>query len=67
MSRSVGKNMASGGMLSLARLLTGVVRVKIIALALGASGVGIYSVLLPLSRSFRWASPFPSLISAAGT
>jgi PST family polysaccharide transporter len=48
MSRSVGKNMASGGMLSLARLLTGVVRVKIVALALGASGVGIYSVLLQL-------------------
>lgn len=48
MSRTVGKNMASGALLSFGRLLTGVVRVKILALALGAGGVGIYSVLLQL-------------------
>ena len=46
MSGSVGTTMASGGLLSLVRLGTGVVRVKILALALGASGVGIYSILL---------------------
>jgi O-antigen/teichoic acid export membrane protein len=48
MIRSAGSSMLSGGMLSLARLLTGVVRVKIVALALGVSGVGVYALLLQL-------------------
>lgn len=48
MTRSVGGAVARGGMLSLARLLTGVVRVKVLALALGVEGVGVYAILLQL-------------------
>lgn len=40
--------MARGGLLSLARLITGIIRVKVVALALGAAGVGVYSLLLQL-------------------
>jgi O-antigen/teichoic acid export membrane protein len=40
--------MVSGGALSFARLLSGVVRVKVLALALGASGVGVYALMLQL-------------------
>jgi O-antigen/teichoic acid export membrane protein len=40
--------MASGGVLSFARLLSGVIRVKVLALALGVSGVGIYALMLQL-------------------
>ncbi|HEU4704552.1 MAG TPA: hypothetical protein VFS45_02420 [Sphingomicrobium sp.] len=40
--------MARGGALSLARLLSGVVRVKILALSLGVGGVGVYALLLQL-------------------
>jgi O-antigen/teichoic acid export membrane protein len=40
--------MALGGALSLTRLLTGLVRVKVLALALGVEGVGIYAILLQL-------------------
>jgi O-antigen/teichoic acid export membrane protein len=45
---SVGRNMARGGLLSLARLGAGVVRVKVLALALGVAGIGLYSLLLQL-------------------
>jgi PST family polysaccharide transporter len=45
MSRSAGQNMATGGMLSLARLLSGLVRIKIVALSLGVAGVGVFSLL----------------------
>lgn len=48
MKRSIGGAVARGGMLSLARLLTGVVRVKVLALALGVGGVGVYAILLQL-------------------
>jgi len=48
MKRSVGNAVVRGGMLSMARLLTGVVRVKVLALALGAGGVGVYAILLQL-------------------
>src|SRR6185369_13495241 len=51
MARSASRSMALGSALSLTRLLTGLVRVKIIALALGASGVGIYSILLQLYQT----------------
>jgi O-antigen/teichoic acid export membrane protein len=44
-SRSAGKSMASAGVLSAARLITGVIRVKVVALALGVGGVGIFSLL----------------------
>jgi PST family polysaccharide transporter len=40
--------MASGGSLSLARLLAGLVRIKIVALALGASGVGFFALLVQI-------------------
>jgi O-antigen/teichoic acid export membrane protein len=40
--------MTRGGLLSLTRLLTGLVRVKVIALALGVEGVGVYAILLQL-------------------
>jgi O-antigen/teichoic acid export membrane protein len=40
--------MALGGTLSLARLLCGLVRVKVLALALGVDGVGVYAILLQL-------------------
>lgn len=49
MTRSAGKNMARGGMLSLARLLSGLVRIKIVALSLGVPGVGIFSLLQQVS------------------
>jgi O-antigen/teichoic acid export membrane protein len=45
---TAASSMASGGMLSVVRLATGVVRVKLVALALGASGVGVYALLLQL-------------------
>jgi len=48
MTKSVGRSMASGGVLSLARLLTGFVRVKVVALALGVSGVGVYALMVQL-------------------
>lgn len=46
MMRTVGGAVTRGGLLSLTRLLTGVVRVKVIALALGVEGVGVYAILL---------------------
>jgi PST family polysaccharide transporter len=48
MTRTVGAAMARGGVLSVARLVTGLVRVKVVALALGANGVGVYALLLQL-------------------
>lgn len=45
MSRSAGASMARGAALSFARLGSGLVRVKFVALALGVSGVGIYSLV----------------------
>ncbi len=48
MSRSVGHSMISGGALSLVRLATGVVRVKVVALALGVAGLGIYAIFAQL-------------------
>jgi len=48
MKRTVGGAVTRGGMLSLTRLLTGLVRVKVIALALGVEGVGVYAILLQL-------------------
>jgi len=47
-TKSIGRSVVSGGLLSLTRLLTGVVRVKAVALALGADGVGVYAILLQL-------------------
>src|SRR3954469_21685435 len=41
--------MAWGGALSAARLLSGLVRIKIVALALGVTGVGIFSLVLQLN------------------
>ncbi len=40
--------MVRGGTLSLSRLLTGMVRIKVLALALGVEGVGVYAILLQL-------------------
>lgn len=48
MRRSLGSAAARGGTLSLTRLATGVVRVKVLALALGVEGLGIYAILLQL-------------------
>jgi O-antigen/teichoic acid export membrane protein len=48
MTRTVGGAMTRGGLLSLTRLLTGLVRVKVLALALGVEGVGVYAILLQL-------------------
>ncbi|MCF2514325.1 hypothetical protein LVY65_04495 [Sphingomonas sp. G124] len=48
MTRTVGSAVTRGGLLSLTRLLTGIVRVKVVALALGAAGVGEYAILLQL-------------------
>ena len=45
MSRSAGSSMAWGGTLSFARLIAGLIRVKVVALALGVGGVGIFSLL----------------------
>ena len=47
-SRSAAASMAWGGTLSLTRLITGLIRVKVLALALGVSGVGIYALMLQL-------------------
>src|SRR5690242_4854038 len=44
MAESVDRNMASGAALSLARLVSGVVRVKVLALALGVAGVGVFGL-----------------------
>jgi len=49
MSRSAGKSMAWGGALSVARLLSGLVRIKVVALALGVTGVGVFSLLLQIN------------------
>ncbi len=48
MSRSLGRSVVSGGTLSLVRLASGVVRVKVLALALGVEGIGVYAILLQL-------------------
>ena len=48
MKRSFGRSVVSGGALSLVKLATGVVRIKVLALALGVEGVGIYAILLQL-------------------
>jgi len=48
MTKSLSRTVLSGGILSLTRLLTGVVRVKVVALALGVEGVGVYAILLQL-------------------
>lgn len=40
--------MARGGALSLVRLMSGLVRIKILALVIGATGVGVYSLLLQM-------------------
>lgn len=45
MSRTASTNMAFGGALSLARLVSGLVRIKIVALSLGVAGVGVFSLL----------------------
>lgn len=45
---TAGRRVLSGWVLSLAKLVTGLVKVKILALALGAQGVGIYAILLQL-------------------
>lgn len=45
MSRSAGNSMAWGGALSAVRLVSGLIRVKVVALALGVGGVGIFSLL----------------------
>jgi O-antigen/teichoic acid export membrane protein len=45
MSRTAGSSMAWGGALSFARLISGLIRVKIVALALGVGGVGVFSLL----------------------
>jgi PST family polysaccharide transporter len=45
MSRTAGSSMAWGGSLSLARLIAGLIRVKVVALALGVGGVGIFSLI----------------------
>jgi PST family polysaccharide transporter len=37
--------MTRGGVLSLARLLSGLVRIKIVALSLGVAGIGVFSLL----------------------
>lgn len=44
MSRSASRSFSRGGMLSLARLASGLVRVKIVALALGVGGVGVFAL-----------------------
>src|SRR5438876_1809272 len=49
MSRSAGASMAWGGALSLARLIAGLIRVKVVALALGVAGVGVFSLLQQVS------------------
>ncbi len=45
MSRTAKSSMAWGGTLSFARLVAGLIRVKVVALALGVGGVGIFSLL----------------------
>ncbi|HZC37350.1 MAG TPA: hypothetical protein VE221_01605, partial [Sphingomicrobium sp.] len=45
MSRTARSSMAWGGALSFARLVAGLIRVKVVALALGVGGVGIFSLL----------------------
>ena len=45
MSRTAKSSMAWGGTLSFARLIAGLIRVKVVALALGVGGVGIFSLL----------------------
>jgi PST family polysaccharide transporter len=49
LSRSASTNMAFGGALSLARLLSGLVRIKVVALSLGVAGVGVFSLLQQVS------------------
>jgi PST family polysaccharide transporter len=49
LSRSASTNMAFGGALSLARLLSGLVRIKVVALSLGVAGIGIFSLLQQVS------------------
>ena len=44
MSRSARLSMSRGAALSLVRLISGVIRVKVVALALGVGGVGIFSL-----------------------
>lgn len=51
MTKSAVRSMATGGALSFVRLLSGVVRVKVLALALGATGVGVYALMLQLYLS----------------
>jgi O-antigen/teichoic acid export membrane protein len=48
MKRSAGRSLFTGGVLSLSRLATGVVRVKVLALALGVEGLGVYAILAQL-------------------
>ena len=45
MSRTAKSSIAWGGTLSFARLVAGLIRVKVVALALGVGGVGIFSLL----------------------
>lgn len=45
MRQSAGASMAWGSTLSFARLVSGLIRVKVVALALGVRGVGIFSLL----------------------
>ena len=49
MSRSANLSMSRGAALSLARLVSGIVRVKIVALALGVGGVGIFALALQVN------------------
>jgi O-antigen/teichoic acid export membrane protein len=46
---SIGRSLGSGGLLSVTRLLAGIVRIKIVALVLGAAGVGVFSFLVQIS------------------
>jgi O-antigen/teichoic acid export membrane protein len=48
MSKAAARNLASGGVLSLVRLVAGVLRVKLIAISLGVSGVGQFALILQL-------------------
>jgi PST family polysaccharide transporter len=45
MSRLANLNMSRGAALSLARLISGVVRIKVVALALGVGGVGVFALV----------------------
>jgi len=49
MSRSAKLNMSRGAVLSMVRLASGIIRVKVVALALGVGGVGIFALAQQVS------------------